>query len=927
MITPPTGTVTFLFTDIEGSTELAQKYPEALPALLARHHAIMRDAINAHRGFVFKIIGDAFCAAFPSAEDALNATLAAQRALQHEAWSPAPIKVRMGLNSGNSQPELDGERVVDYTGYLTLTLVQRVMSTAFGGQVLLSNSTAELLRGSLPSDVTLRDMGEHRLKGLLNLEHIWQLTAPDLIADFPALHTLNAIPNNLPTQLTSFIGREKEIAEIKHAIDSARMVTLTGVGGTGKTRLSLQAATELLESFPDGARWMELAQLSDPSLIPQSLAGMLGVRDAGNRPIMEAVIDYLRDKNLLLVLDNCEHLITACAKLAEELLKTCPQLKILASSREALGIAGEVAYHVPSLTLPANKPSPEELLKCEAARLFIERATTVQPHFAVTPQNAASIAQICQRLDGIPLALELAAARVKVFAVEQIADRLNDRFKLLTGGSRTALPRQQTLRAAIDWSHDLLPQEERALLRRLSVFIGGWSFEAAESICGDANLDSLEALSHLVDKSLVVVDQQSEAARYRLLETVRQYARDKLMESGESIEIRDRHLKFFLQFVTEAEPHFRKKEMLHWFTRFETEHENVRAAFEWALENNPETAVEIALKLPDYWARRGQVVEGADWFDEAIARLDQLPAVTGEEQHQRLGLRGRALVWCARVMQVIGDRMTQSQQKAQDALAIAQQINDEWLEAFARVVFAFGSTWLGDPNNAVIVEAEKAEAIFRKLDDQAGVALTMVARSIYAGTIKRDIATSHRYGQEVIRMMTALELPWDVVNAMSGIAYGQFFQGNYAEARPRFEAALKGFRELGDKQFANSMQSMLAEIAKQEGDYPKALAMYTEVILIWREMGHRGAVARCLESIAFIANAQNQLKRSTRLLGAANALRQISVAVMRGPEQVEYDRELAALKSKLDESTFNAEWSIGQALNMNQAVEFALGVE
>jgi predicted ATPase/class 3 adenylate cyclase len=923
----PSGTVTFLFTDIEGSTDLAQRYPSDLPNLLARHHAILREAIETNHGLIFKTIGDAFCAAFPTADDALNATVAAQRALQHEAWSPAPIKVRMGLNSGNSQPELDGERVIDYTGYLTLTLVQRVMSTAYGGQVLISNATAEILRGHLPAGITLRDMGEHRLKGLLNLEHIWQLTAPDLTIDFPPLHTLNVIPNNLPTQLTSFIGREKEIAEIKHAIDSARMVTLTGVGGTGKTRLSLQATTELLETFSDGARWIELAQLSDPSLIPQSLAGMLGVRDAGNRPILQAIIDYLRDKNLLLVLDNCEHLITACAKLAEELLKTCPQLKILASSREALGIAGEVAYHVPSLTLPANKPSPAELLKCEAARLFIDRATTVNPRFAVTPQNAASIAQICQRLDGIPLALELAAARVKVFAVEQIADRLNDRFKLLTGGSRTALPRQQTLRAAIDWSHDLLPEAERVLLRRLSVFVGGWSFEAAESICGDANLDSLEALSHLVDKSLVVVDQQIDTARYRLLETVRQYARDKLMESGESIEIRNRHLKFFLEFVTEAEPHFRKKEMLQWFTRFETEDENVRAAFEWALENNPETAIEIALKLPDYWAKRGQVVEGADWFDEAIARLDQLPAVTGEQQRQRLGLRGRALVWCARVMILIGDRMSESQQKAQDGLAIAQQIKDEWLEAFARVVFAFGSTWLGDPNNIVIVEAEKAEAIFRKLSDQSGVALTMSVRAIYAGTFKRDMATSHRYGQEVIRIMTALEQPWDVVNAMTGIAYGQFFQGNYVEARPRFEAALKGFRELGDKQFANSMQSMLAEIAKQEGDYPRALSLFTEVILTWREMGHRGAVARCLESIAFIANAQNQLKRSARLLGAANALRTASVALMRGPEQVEYDRELAALHAKLDDAAFAIEWSTGQALSMNQAVDYALGVE
>jgi predicted ATPase len=425
------------------------------------------------------------------------------------------------------------------------------MGLAHGGQMLLSAATTELLRGQLPEGVTLRDVGEHRLKGLLNLEHLWQVVAPDLSADFPPLASLNTIPNNLPAQLTSFVGREKEITEVKrllaawsdsHIVASSdpqpmlrptdqvttRLLTLTGSGGAGKTRLSLQVAAEVLDVFKDGVWFVELAPLSDPALVPQTVASVLGLREEPSRPLLDTVCDYLRAKTMLLILDNCEHLVAACAQLVDALLRAASHIKILASSREALGITGELAWRVPSLALPPIQPpisNLRSLTQYEAVRLFIERAVFVSPSFTVTNANAPAVAQICHRLDGIPLALELAAARVKALSVEQIAARLDNRFRLLTGGSRTAVPRQQTLRALMDWSYDLLPEPERVLLRRSSVFVGGWALEAAETICagdGIASDEVLDFLSHLVDKSLVIQNEISGAARYHLLETIRQ---------------------------------------------------------------------------------------------------------------------------------------------------------------------------------------------------------------------------------------------------------------------------------------------------------------------------------------------------------------------------------------------------------------------
>ena len=500
--------------------------------------------------------------------------------------------MRAALHTGIAE-ERDG----DYFGP-SVNRVARLLSAGYGGQTLLSAPTQELVRDHLPPGAGLPDLGEHRLKDLQRPERIFQLAAPGLTSEFPPLKTLDTLPNNLPIQLTSFIGREREMEEVKRLLDTTRLLTLIGPGGTGKTRLSLHVAADLLDldRFPHGVWLVELAPLADPSLGAPGCRFGIGRAGKCGHIHTESLKEYLHSKQLLLVLDNCEHLVEACAQLADALLRSCPDLKILASSREALGIGGETIWRVPSLSLPDPTHSTganlvSTLSQYEAVRLFIDRAQAALPGFKVTNHNAPAVAQICHRLDGIPLAIELAVARVSALSVEQIAARLDDRFRLLTGGSRTALPRQQTLRATIDWSYGLLSEPERVLLRRLSVFAGGWTPEAAEAVCSGGGIEEyevLDSLMHLVDKSLVTFEQadaggaggatQEGEGRYRLLETIRQYARDKLLEAGEEViqGVRDRHMGYFLKFIEEAEPRLLGVAEGPWLDRVEREHDNLR---------------------------------------------------------------------------------------------------------------------------------------------------------------------------------------------------------------------------------------------------------------------------------------------------------------------------------------------------------------
>src|SRR5688572_27342160 len=525
-MTLPAGPVTFLFTDIEGSSRLWEHEPERMRRSLARHDAVVRDSIARHAGRVVKMLGDGVHAAFTDPVSAIEATVDLQTSLAaSEPEGEVPLRVRCGLHAGVVEAR-DG----DFFGS-PVNRAARIMGAAHGGQTLLSAAVADLVGQRLPPGVALKDLGAVRLKDLARPERVFQLVHPKLRAQFPALRSLESTPNNLPQQVTPLIGRERELSEVKALLGTTRLVTLLGTGGIGKTRLALHAAAELLDENPDGVQFVDLAPLSDAHLVPETVASVLGIKEDPGQAVIAALARYVSDRRMLLVLDNCEHLLRACADIATHLLKAGAQLRILAASREPLRVTGETVYAVPALDVPGEDASvtPQMLESCEATRLFITRARASDARFGVTDRNAAAIADICRRLDGIPLAIELAAARVRTLTPEAICARLSDRFRLLARGDATALPRQQTLRALIDWSHELLSQPERVLLRRLAVFAGGWSLETLEAVAAGGDIDEREIVelnSLLVDKSIVAMD--ANGSRYRLLDTVRDYAREHL---------------------------------------------------------------------------------------------------------------------------------------------------------------------------------------------------------------------------------------------------------------------------------------------------------------------------------------------------------------------------------------------------------------
>jgi non-specific serine/threonine protein kinase len=746
--------------------------------------------------------------------------------------------------------------------------------------------------------------------------------------DFPALMSVATATNNLPTQLTSFIGRENEIREAKEKLLSAKLLTLIGPGGTGKTRLSIQLGMEVLPNFTDGVWFIELAPLADPALILQTIASVLNVRAQMGLPLKDIVVDYLRAKNLLLIFDNCEHLVEASAQLADEFLHHAPNIKIIASSREALGIGGETVYRVPSLSLPNQaQASRETLAGFESIQLFVDRARAANPKFDLTEKNASAVAQICRRLDGIPLALELAAARVTVFSAEQIATRLDDRFKLLTGGSRTALPRQQTLRALIDWSYDLLSEDERALLRRLSVFVGGWVFEAAESICPD--LDVLDLLTQLVNKSLVTMDDEGDEPRYRLLETVRQYARDKLMEAGEAEEMRNRHLDYFVQLTESAEQALIGYAALSWINRLEAESDNLRAAFEWGMETNVVTVLTMAHALQYFWYRRGYETEGRRWAGQALEKIQNLPAVEGDLSTSA-GARQRMLV-TAKAWQAIsflatsqGDFLVANaaSQKCQE---LARQLGDKRLLATELAFLVATKMMSGDTTyeDSVIEEivniARESNDPFALSVSHGVVGLNMLWKS-------QDARIANEHVSKGLALLKNTPHHFWQTMMLFGLGMEARFQGRFDEARERFVPLLAAFHEMGDQHRANMIHSECAHMQRLEGHHDKAESMYRETILEWQRLGHRAAVANQLECFAFIAKVDEQPERAIKLLGAAERLREIIQIDMSPMERVEYEREAGELRARMSEKEFNIQWLEGRAMTMEQAIAYALEI-
>lgn len=910
----PSGTITFLFTDIEGSTRLWEQHPDEMRSALNVHETILREEIARHNGYVFKTVGDGFYAVFGDALSAAAAAGAAQKRLMGTSWEmPGGLRVRIALHTGTAQLQ-EG----DYFGP-ALNRVARILSAGHGGQILVSESTRTLVERDLPQGSSLRDHGLHRLKDLAQPEHIFQLVTPELPDAFPQLRSLDAFPNNLPRQLTSFVGRERELKEVRELLSAAALLTLTGSGGSGKTRLGLQVGAELVETFRDGVWLVELDVLSDESMVPRAIASAVGVHEELSfmaRPLTDVLVDSLHEKSLLLILDNCEHVLSASAETATLLLRSCPDVRILATSQERLGVAGERVYQVSSLSFPGPQqpPTPERLAQYEAVRLFTERAVLSQPRFTITEANAPAVAQVVQQLEGIPLAIELAAARVKVMSVDQIAARLNERFRLLTGGGRTEMPRHQTLRAALDWSYDLLSESEKGLLRRLSVFAGGFDFEAAEAVCGDPDVDVLDLLARLVEKSLVIFDEQAGTPRYRLLETVRLYGQEMLAAAGEESAVRARHRDWYLMMVERAEPALAGPEQQDWLDRLELEHDNVRVALRWSLtgEDKSEPLLRLVGALWRFWEIRGHWSEGRKWLETTLAKTagaDGGPS------------RIKVLSGAANLAFDQGD-FPRAHALGEESLVLSQKFGDKHGTVVCLTLLGLEACSIENFGRARELGAESLR-LSQELGDTMGIAgglaiLGLVARG------EGDTAKAIEQLTQSLQHFRALgdRLRSSLVLLNLGLVVRE--QGDLKQARVLFEESLDLFKTLGDRWGVAFSQSNLGILAWTQHEYERAADLYKQSLVLRRDLKDKRGIATSLLGLAAVATRQEQFERAATLFGAAEALRE-SIEVALPPFiRSDYDSLVATVREKLPPAAFQTAWTRGRTMDQDQAINYAL---
>ncbi len=841
----PTGVVTFLFSDIEGSTVRWEREREAMAAALARHDALMRAAMQARGAYVFKTMGDEFCAAFATAFDAIAAALDAQRALAHEDFSAVDgLRVRMALHAGSAD-ERDG----DYFGP-TVNRVARLLAIGHGGQVLLSGACTELIGDELPPQCSLRDLGEHRLKDLAQPERIHQLLAPELLADFPPLRSLEHLSNNLPAQVTSFIGRETEIAEITALIEQHRLVTLVGSGGVGKTRLSLHVAADLIDDFSDGVWFVELAPLSKGEYIPTTVASALGITLPSKGDPVENLARALKSKELLLVFDNCEHLVEPAARVISAILHGCSKVKVLASSRQGLGVAGEVTHQVPSLDLPTG------------IALFVERARAASATFSLTDENAPIVAEICSRLDGIPLAIELAAARVKMLGVKQLRDRLDERFRVLTGGSRDVLPRQQTLRAMIDWSHELLDERERVLFRRLGIFVDGFALEGAVAVGSDESLDELDAfdvLASLVDKSLVLAEPQGDAVRYRLLESTRAYALEKLDEAGERDLVAGRHLRYLRdRFAELREGYERTARSSDLFAALQIELEDVRFALDGALARSAVIdGGELLANIYASWQVIGLDAEG-------MARCEAYLATLTADQSR---LRARLSTTLSALLGLSGHKM-RALELATQAVEQARASGATSSLAWALCYYALAATYLHrfDDAERALAQAEAIPGTSAPL--RIGLLNARAVFSLFRG----DSETATRMYEQLRKEWRSLGNTRGELNVALSLAEVEHARGQTQRAIAIVREILPAVRSGADTNLLADLLHNLAGYVVAVDDLPGAVAAAREAIGIraTREPDH-AHVAIAIEHLALVFALRGDRARAATLEGYANA--------------------------------------------------------
>ena len=906
---------TFLFTDIEGSTRLWESEPTGMARALERHDRLCRSTVEACGGRLVKMIGDGLHAVFSDPAAAVSTALELQKGMAAiAAECGIAFKMRCGLHAGVAQARDD-----DYFGG-TVNRAARIMAAAHGGQVLVSQAVVDSSAGRLPEGTDVVSLGRVRLRDLAEPVEVWQLSHPDLSPTFPPLRSLDSTPNNLPRQLTSFVGRETQIAEVEGMLRATRVLTLTGAGGCGKTRLAMQVAADMLDAFADGVWLVELASLSEASLVAPTLASVLGLKEQPGRVWTEVLVDHLARRHVLLVLDNAEHLLAACAEVANALLSQCPNVVILSTSRERLRVPDEVALRVPSLSTPdpKNDSPPDVLAAFESVRLFVERAQFNLPRFALTAENAPALASICHQLDGIPLALELAAARVRAMSVEEINQRLDQRFRLVTGGSRVAPRRQQTLRGLIDWSYDLLSDAEKALLCRVSIFSGGWVAEAAERVCVGDDIEEwevLDLLTSLADKSLLAAEERNGAIRYRLLETVREYAHEQLLHRGSDAQLRERHLTYFRVLAKEAESELIRANQKMWLDRLETEHDNVRSALAWASSASGDAAAGLALAaaLGRFWNVRGHMGEGRAWFPKLFAAL---PA------GQALEIRTNALNTAGSLAAHQGD------------LSVARALHTECLgirralgkpKPIATSLNNLGVVELDQGDFASArVHLEESLAIDRELKDSNGIAASLTNLGNLEADLGNHESARAMYEEALaIRRVSGDETGIHaLLHNMGAVAYDQ---ADYATARMLYEESLAIKRQLGDRRGVAATLVNLGNVARDQGDHRSAVSLYRQALPTFRELGDGRGSATLLEALGDVAVAQKRSGRAARLWGGAERLREEIGAPMPPTEKSRHEQQVVGARAAFgDDEAFDASWHEGRVLGRETLLEYAL---
>jgi len=901
------GVTTILFTDIAGSTRLWVQEPERMKPALARHDVISRAAVEAHRGRVIKMTGDGIHAAFDDPIDGVVAALELQQALSTaDATCGLALPLRCGLHAGVVE-----HRDNDLFG-APVNHAALIMAAAHGGQVLLSQAVADLIADRLSDPLTLRDLGAVRLRDLTGAEHVFQLVHPRLRQEFPALRSLESTPNNLPSQLTSFVGRHREIAEAKELLAKTRLLVVRGTAGIGKTRLALKVAADVMNDYPDGVWFVDLAPIVDPALMPKAIAGALSVREVGSEPLADTLCSHLRPMCALLILDNCEHLVGACARLANSLLRTAPSLRILATSREPLYVAGEQSYQVSSLSLPTDNRDLDALSRSEAVQLFVDRGRLQRPGFALTAKRAPAIAELCVRLDGMPLALELAAARIAVLPLEKIVERLNDRFRLLKGGSNTAVPpRQQTLHATISWSFELLSEAARTLFARLSMFGGGFDLEAAEAVAAGDGLvseDVLDLLSGLVDKSLVVVESGGE--RYRLLETIREYAQQCLQAAGGQAAVRERHFNWYLRLVERVEPSLLGgPQQQPALDLLEADHDNLRSALAWSLEapERGDLALRICGSLYRFWSRRGHWREGYTWCMKALAKT---PPSGAKAARAKVLLSAGSL----------GNNVPEAETRLllEDALALSREAGDRATEAVVLNNLARVLDWHQEFPRARSL-LERARTINRELGNKTPE-LHNMSNLVNVLREQHEFAAALALAEEGLESSRSLTDRWLEAIFLYLLGRVAIDRGDVGAARKFNDHALAIFRELAMPDWQSFSLVKLGFLAVVGGDPASARCYLAEAVDISRRFGGRLNLAECFSAMGVLASHMGQHERAARLWGVAEGL----LGTLFSTDIL--DRDLmdpyyARSRQALGHTAYDAVKAEGQALHREAAIE------